>query len=109
MHPTVKVLPFLQIDRMSPFAAAIFVLTGFVLFFIDSNVISYRVNQLFVTIMLFFLSFELLNHIYVLSQKKLILGMADVHSQLALPVLGIFILLELGILFSRPKFGIASI
>jgi PAS domain S-box-containing protein len=96
-------------SRMSPFAATNFVLTGFVLFFLDNETISYRVRQLFLSIVLFFLIFEFLIHIYRFSDASLFLGMADVHSRMALPVLSIFIVLELGIFFCRPQLGIASI
>jgi PAS domain S-box-containing protein len=99
----------LPICRMSPFAAANFVLTAFVLYFLDSETVSYRVHQLFITIVLFFLIFEFLIHIYRFSDASLFLGMADVHSKVALPVLAIFIILELGIFFCRPRLGIASI
>jgi PAS domain S-box-containing protein len=96
-------------SRMSPFAATNFVLTAFVLFFLDNETISYRVRQLLLSIVLFFLIFEFLIHIYRFSDASLYLGMADVHSRMALPVLGVFIILELGIFFSRPELGIASI
>jgi two-component system, sensor histidine kinase and response regulator len=99
----------LPISRMSPFAAANFVLTGFVLFFLDNETISYRVRQLFISIALFFLFFEFLIHIYRFSDVSMYLGMADIHSKMALPVLFVFIMLELGIFFCRPQLGIASI
>jgi two-component system, sensor histidine kinase and response regulator len=96
-------------SRMSPFAAANFVLTGFVLFFLDNETVSYRVRQLFLSIVLFFLIFEFLIHIYRFSDASMNFGMADVHSRTALAVLSVFICLELGIFFSRPQLGIASI
>lgn len=95
--------------RMSPFLASIFVLTGFVLFFMRNQVITYRVNQLFLSIILLLLIFEFLNHIYKIGKFPTILGVADVYSQMAMPTLLVFMLLELGILFARPEHGIASI
>lgn len=110
-QPAAGLIPqnILPISRMSPFVAANFVLTGFVLFFLDNDTISYRVHQLLITIMLFFLFFESLRRLYNVGHTGDVAGMADVHSQMALPTLVIIILLELGIFFSRPKFGIASI
>jgi PAS domain S-box-containing protein len=96
-------------DRMSPFIASIFVLTGFILFFMNNEVITYRVNQLFLSVVLLLLVFEFLNHIYKIGNFPAVVGVPDIYSKMALPTLLVFILLELGILFARPQFGIASI
>jgi PAS domain S-box-containing protein len=109
IQPPIYLEPHLSVIRMSPFMATNFVLTGFVLFFMDSNVISYRVQQLFVSIILFFLFFEFLHHIYELTKRIPMVGIADVYSSMALPILFVFIMLELGIFFSRPRLGLASI
>jgi PAS domain S-box-containing protein len=95
--------------RMSPFLASLFVLTGFVLFFMRNHVITYRVNQLFLSVILLLLIFEFLNHIYKIGNFPSVLGVADIYSQMAVPTLLVFMLLELGILFARPEHGIASI
>jgi PAS domain S-box-containing protein len=108
-NPIVGMEHFLPPGRMSPFLASIFVLTGFVLFFMNNEVITYRVNQLFLTVVLLLLIFEFLNHIYKIGKFPQVIGVADIYSQMAVPTLVVFMLLELGILFARPQLGIANI
>jgi PAS domain S-box-containing protein len=108
-NPIVGLEPGLPPGRMSPFLASVFVLTGFVLFFMNNEIVTYRVNQLFLTVVLLLLIFEFLNHIYRFGHFPLVIGIADIYSQMAVPTLVVFMLLELGILFARPQFGIANI
>lgn len=99
----------IPLERMSPFAAANFVLAAFVLFFLDNKTISYQTHQIFIAIALFFLSFEFLHQLYRLTDYHKAMDMADVHSVIALPTLALFILLELGIFLVRPGLGVASL
>jgi PAS domain S-box-containing protein len=108
-NPIVGLEQGLPPARMSPFLASVFVLTGFVLFFMNNEVITYRVNQLFLTVVLLLLIFEFLNHIYKIGHFPQVIGVADIYSQMAVPTLVVFMLLELGILFARPQYGIANI
>ncbi len=108
-EPLKEVPMFLSPGRMSPFIATNFVLSGFVLFFSDNEIISFRVNQVLISIMFYLLLFELLTHIYELEKISAILGVADVHSQMAMPTLITSMILVLGILFARSGEGIASL
>ena len=95
--------------RMTPFTASVLTLTSFILYFLNNKVVTYRVHQLFLTVILTFLLFEFLTHIYHIGDLPHIAGIADVDSEMALPTLILLILFELGILFVRPEHGVASI
>jgi PAS domain S-box-containing protein len=108
-NPIVGQEHILPPGRMSPFLASVFVLTGFILFFMNNQVVTYRVHQLFLSVVLLLLVFEFLNHIYRIGKFPQVVGIADIYSQMAVPTLVVFMLLELGILFARPQYGIANI
>ncbi|MDR3491242.1 MAG: response regulator [Gammaproteobacteria bacterium] len=108
-EPLKAVVGFLPPGRMSPFAAANFVLSGFVLFFMDNEVVSYRVNQVLISIMFYLLLFEFLNHIYEIGGLSELFGLGKIHSQMTLPSLIIFFILVLGIFFVRSGEGVASL
>jgi PAS domain S-box-containing protein len=95
--------------RMSPFTATNFVLIGFVLFFMNNNVISFRNHQILMTIVFFFTLFTLLGYVYHLGNSFTFFGITQ-HPILP-PFLCIitFILLSLGIFFARPQFGVVSL
>lgn len=109
IHPHSVNESILPMNRMSPFTAANFVLTGFVLFFYNSDLLSYSLQQLLIAIVLFLIFFGFLNHIYKVESSFVTYINADVYSQMALPVLIVFIILELGILFANPNTGVTSI
>jgi len=108
-EPLKAITNYLPPGRMSPFAAANFVLAGFVLFFMDNEVISYRVNQVLISIMFYLLLFEFLNHVYEIGGLAAMFGLSNVNTQVTLPTLIIFLLLVLGIFFVRSGVGIASL
>ncbi len=95
--------------RMSPFISSIFVLLGFTLLFFNNAVVSYRVHQIFISIVLFLLCFEFLNHIYKVDSFVEFWGISGEYSQIAIPSLLTMTLLTLGILFARPQYGVTSI
>lgn len=95
--------------RMSPLVAVNFVLISFVLFFLGNNIINYRIHQFFIFIALSISSFEFINHINNINDLGAMIGVGDRYSQMAVPTSLTFILLSLGILFTRPGHGIAAI
>lgn len=96
--------------RMLPFTAINFILIGFTLFFLDNKTIRFSVHQFFLIVILLTCFFELLNHIYRVHNFTEILGFSSIVAHIAgLPVVILFLLLGLGVLFVRPAKGIPSI
>lgn len=95
--------------RMSPFVAVNFALIGATLFFLNNRLVSYRVRQIFVAIVIIISFFEFLSRIYRIDDLSEILGLSNKFSQLELVTSMICVLLGLGILFARPRYGIVSI
>jgi PAS domain S-box-containing protein len=108
-EPLTNVWDFPPPGRMPPFVAVNFALIGVTLFLLRNKVISYRVRQIFISIVLFTSFFEFLGHIYQIDNMTAIFGAADKYTQLALPTSIICILLGIGILLARPRHGIISI
>jgi len=108
--PLTDVGGFAPLGRMPPFAAINFALLGFTLFFLDSKVITYRAHQLYILIVLSISFFEFLSHIYQIRSLSVIFGISRAHDvPLGTPVIITFILLALGVLFVRPRDGMASL
>lgn len=95
--------------RMSPYSAVNFLLIGFVLFYLDSKIVSYRVHQLFIFFTLFITFFELLAHLYRVGSLAEIFGVVHGYIKAGIPVLLTFLLLEFGVLFARPFKGVAAL
>jgi heme A synthase len=93
--------------RMSPFSATNFVLIGFVLFFMNNNIISYRNHQILMTIVFFFTLYTLLGYVYHLGNSFTIFADNPILPPLICIIT--FILLSLGIFFARPQDGVVSI
>jgi two-component system, sensor histidine kinase and response regulator len=95
-------------SSMQPFTAVIFTLISFGLLSLDSRIISYRIQNLMMSIVLLLSFFEFLSHIYKIENFAVFYGL-DKFSQMSFPSSVIALLLGLGILFARPYHGIASI
>jgi PAS domain S-box-containing protein len=95
--------------RMSPFTATNFVLIGFVLFFMNNNVISFHNHQSLMTIVFFFSLFTLLSYVYHLGNTFLFLGLTEQRVLPPLICIIAFLLISLGIFFARPQRGVVSL
>lgn len=102
---------FAPAGRMSPFSAINFVLIGFTLFYFDSNIVSFRMHQYFISFVLFFTFFEFVNHLYRLNNILEVVGSTPVADKpiISLPPLLMFFLLGLGVLLVRPDRGVVAI
>lgn len=107
---TLKEIPSLfDSGRMTPFTATNFVLIGFILYFMDSKIIRYRVHQLLMLIVMLNTYFQILVHIYSYGTMTEIVGMTHRYSQVSMPILATFALLSAGIFFARPYKGLAAL
>lgn len=97
--------------RMSPFSAINFALISATLFFFDSDVVSYRMHQFFISFVLFFTFFEFINYLYRINNVSEVIGniASGTRPIISLPPLTFFFLLSLAILLVRPYRGIVSI
>lgn len=94
--------------RMPPLAAANFVLIGFSLFFIDNKVVSFRVHQVLLFIVILFSFFPFLIHLYKIESASAFLGF-DRYSQMPMITILMFIVMGIGVFLSRPNYGITSL
>ncbi len=94
--------------RMPPLAAANFVMIGFILFFIDNNVVSYRVHQVLISILILLSFFPFLIHLYRIESAVSFLSF-DRYSQLPMISIILFLMLGFGLIFARPNYGITSL
>jgi PAS domain S-box-containing protein len=106
--PTTGAHSIFPVGRMPPLAAANFVLIGFILFFIDNKVISYRVLQILIFILLLMSFFPFLIHLYKIESALEFLGF-DRYSQLPMLSIILFLILDLGMFFSRLNRGVISL
>ena len=106
--PTTRQTSIFPIGRMPPLAAANFVLIGFTLFFIDNKVISYRVHQTLILLVVLLSFFPFLIHLYKIDNASAFLGF-DRYSQMPMLSILMFLLMGFGIFFSRPTHGITSL
>ncbi len=95
--------------RMSPIAAVDFVLIGFILYFIDNTVVSYRVNQLLIIILILITLLEFLRQIYMTANVSMALPKVQSEMQLPLSTSFALLLIGFGLLFVRPYKGAVSI
>lgn len=107
---TLKDIPSLfDSGRMTPFTATNFVLIGFVLYFMDSKIVRYRVHQLLILIVMFNTYFHILVHLYSYGTMTEIVGITHRYSQVSMPILITFAILSTGIFFARPYKGLAAL
>ncbi len=107
-QPLVETYDIFPPGRMSPMSAVSYALIGLTLFLLDKVIVSYRVCQLFIFLVIFFSFFSFLAHIYKINVSSNFLGI-DRYSQMSIVNIIIFLLLSIGIVFSRPYQGIPSI
>jgi PAS domain S-box-containing protein len=106
--PITNQISIFPIGRMPPLAAANFVLIGFVLFFIDNKVISYRVHQILILLLVLMSFFPFLIHLYKIENAAAFFGF-DRYSQLPMFSIIMFLVIGVGLFFSRPTHGITSL
>ena len=94
--------------RMPPLTAVNFVLVGCGLFFIDNKIVTYRVRQVLIILMMIISLFEILAHIYTLGHAD-VFGIPERYSQMTFVSSSLFLVLGLTILFIRPYQGVFSI
>ncbi len=102
-----SVLP--NYGRMSPFSAINLILISFTLFLLDNKTIRYQVHQLFMFIVISSAYFQLLGHIYNIGHLTESYDAATMSTYVGLPMVIIFLILGLGILFVRPYKGIPAL
>lgn len=107
--PSKQLLQFAPAGRMPPFDAVNLVLLAFVLFFLDNKIISYRVHQILLVIVIIASFFEFLNHIYHISNIGITMTEKGTYIQTSLSSCILFLIMGFGIVFSRPDRGIISI
>ncbi len=96
------------LGRMPPLAAANFVMIGFILFFIDNKVVSYRVHQILILLLVLMSFFPFLIHLYKIENSASFFGF-DRYSQLPMLSIIMFLMLGMGLFFLRPAYGITSL
>lgn len=94
--------------RMAPLVALNFALIGFTLFFLDSKIISYRIHQMVLMVVILSSFFSFLVHIYRIHQVDTLLNI-DRYSQMPLMVILVLLMIAMGIFFARPKQGLGSL
>lgn len=94
--------------RLSPVAAVNFFIIGFTLFFLDNKIITYRVYQSLVGIVVLASFFSFLVHIYKINNAIQFLRLDEYLHMSVIDVVG-FMSVGLGILLARPNRGITSI
>ncbi len=106
-EPLFSMQAFLESGHLSPFAAINFVLIGFSLFFLDNKIIRHTVHQIFILLVLVVSFFQLLTTLFGIGNSVEFFGVN--YIELGIPVILTFLMLALGVLFSRPDKGITSI
>lgn len=94
--------------RMNPFTATNFALIGFTLFLMDSKSIRHDVHQILMCIVILLSMFGLFGNLYNVGHTP-IYGISEKYSQMSPQICALFLLLSLGIIFSRPNEGIFTI
>jgi PAS domain S-box-containing protein len=106
---TSTLVSLLPPGRMSPYTATNFVLIGFVLFFMNNNLISFHNHQSLMTIVFFFSLFTLLSYVYHLGNTFFFLSFSEDRQLPPLLCIIGFLFLSLGIFFARPQHGLVSL
>ena len=106
--PITRAHNIFPIGRMSPLAAANFSLIGFTLFYIDNKVISYRVHQISILILVLLSFFPFLIHLYKIESANIFFSF-DRYSQMPMLSIVMFLMMGIGMFFSRPNYGITSL
>lgn len=107
-YTPVEVKSIFPPGRMPPLAASNFVMIGFILFFIDNEVISYRVHQVLISFLILLSFFPFLIHLYHIETIYSFMSF-DHYSQLPMISIILFLLLGFGLVFMRPDYGITSL
>lgn len=105
--PVNNIHSIFPIGRMPPLAAANFVIIGFILFFLDNKVISYRVHQILITLLILGSFFPFLIHLYRIEGNAFL--SFDRYSQLPMTSILMFLMIGIGLFFSRPQYGVTSL
>lgn len=94
--------------RMPPLAAVNFALIGFVLFYIDNEVVSYRVHQTLILLLIIMSFFPFLIHLYKIESASAFFAF-DRYSQMPMLSIILFLTMGFGMFFSRPTYGVTSL
>lgn len=94
--------------RMSPLSAVNFVLLSISLLYYNNTVISYRIHQILISFVIAVAFFSFIIHLYKIHDAIQFFNI-DKYSQMTLSNVFIFLMLGLGLIFSTPSRGIASL
>ena len=106
--PVTTVTSIFPPGRMPPLAAASFVLIGFILFFIDNKVVSYRVHQVLILLLVLMAFLPFLIHLYKIENATAFFGF-DRYSQMPILSIVMFLMLSFGLFFARSTHGLTSL
>lgn len=95
--------------RMAPFSACNFILIGFTLFFLDSKSITFATHQILMGIVFVNSYFQFLGNLYRIGPISKVFGVSEHYAQADVPVILTFLLIGLGVIFTRPNRGIISV